>query len=112
MNPYWLRRSEKWFGNVGLGMVMAFTFFFLVMNNWYTISDKWDESNPHWGLFLLHGLVAIVGGQVIGVAVFTWAQKRVENYDARQLKAKWIDRRRDREMREVLHRRSSKPHQK
>jgi hypothetical protein len=93
-----------WIGNVGLGTFTGGGFAILVMTNWYYNLEapnayRWDmEGTPHYGLFFLHVAVALIGGMFVGLHMYRWGEKRVENYDAEVLYDRWIKKRLKKEM--------------
>jgi hypothetical protein len=107
-------------GAFGVANTLTFGWVFVIMNNWYSVGGRpgvpldgqapgpwYANSPPDWGeshglIFVLHVIVALGGATFLWPWLYRHSLRRMVNYDARKWKEKYIDRRRDREMREVL----------
>lgn len=93
---YLWRRFAAW----SLGSWVGAAFAILVMLHWASEMDShgWDGTTAPDSLFVAYLMTALIGGIWLWRAVYRWAATRMDAYDATQLRKRWIDRRRDREM--------------
>lgn len=83
-------------GNVGLGTLSGGAFAIAVMTDWYTGAYRDDAWG--WVIWVAHVVIALWGGLFVGVRMYRFGERRVEEYDAEVLYDRWIQKRLNKEL--------------